>query len=110
MAESKKLNEFICLVTTSTYAPGAVCLAQSLALVGSRAHLRVIATNEAAAEAVSIEYKKCTIPPPLILDLRETKLPDAIASENGRTHGSKGAVLSVDGKPRLLYKICLSFF
>jgi len=51
--------EYLCLVTTADYAVGAVCLAQSLALVGSRATLRAIATSTEAAEALAVELAAC---------------------------------------------------
>jgi hypothetical protein len=103
--------EYLCLVTTPSYAPGAVCLAQSLALVGSRATLRVIATSEAAAAALWREAAASPgpKPPPLVVDLQLTELPppppggSTAAADSGGTHGSKGAYLSVDAPRRALW-------
>ena len=43
---------YLCLVTTASYAPGAVCLGQSLNHVGSKVTLVAAATNIQAAEAL----------------------------------------------------------
>lgn len=94
---------FLCMVTTASYAEGAICLAQSLEMVGSRGVLRVIATNLITYETLQRSLESCTVRPPMIVELRELELPKEEAVNEGRTHGGKGAVLSVDAPRRFLW-------
>ncbi|KAH9255991.1 hypothetical protein BASA81_005767 [Batrachochytrium salamandrivorans] len=96
--------EYLCLITTPSYAPGAVCLAQSLLLVGSAATLRVIATTLETVSALELVMSQCPIPQPkLVIDYRPIPLP--VASEGEPTHGAKGASLSVDAPRRALFTL-----
>jgi len=92
---------FLCMVTNGDYAPGAVCLAQSLALVGSKARLRVIATSESAQQALLAEAQNCPTPCPMDVVLEQCALPEAAAG--AQTHGAKGATLAVDAPRRCLF-------
>ena len=94
---------FLALVTNGAYAPGAVALAQSLALVGSRARLRVIATSKAAEAALLAETDKCGHPRPPIDVVLDVQAGVAGADTVTDTHGSKGAVLAVDAPRRCLF-------
>jgi len=101
--EKRAPLEYLCFVTNAGYATGAVCLAQSLALVGSRATLRAIATSADAAAALREEVAACAAPPPVAVELRELALPEPLAAHGGSTHSGKGAVLSVDAPRRCLW-------
>lgn len=94
--------EYLCLVTTPSYAPGAVCLAQSLLLVGSAATLRVVATTLDTVAALELVASQCPRPQPrLVIEYRPIPLPAALAGEP--THGAKGASLWVDAPRRALF-------
>ena len=107
---------YLCLVTTASYAPGAVCLGQSLNHVGSKVKLVAAATNIQAAEALRAEIEACS-PQGLerfVVELWEhdlSHLPGGkhCAGEDGNvfvaTHGrgSNGAVLAVDAPRRVLW-------
>ena len=107
MSSAQPPPRFLCLVTNAGYAPGAVCLAQSLALVGSAARLVVIATSPSAEAALLAEAEKCPggrASCPMDVVLEEHALPPADTSNGGgKTHGSKGAVLAVDAPRRSLF-------
>ena len=91
---------YLCFVTNKAYAPGAVCLAQSLRLVGSRARLRVIATSMSARDALLAEAAASPLPPPMDVVLELTALP---TYDNDKTHNGKGATLAVDAPRRCLF-------
>lgn len=100
--------EFLSLITTPSYAPGAVCLAQSLALCGSKATLRVIATTKETELALLQEFANCASEVRFKVELIETKLPEH--EGDNPTHGAKGASLSVDAPRRILFgKDCKPF-
>jgi len=98
---------FLCFVTNGGYAPGAVCLAQSLLLVGSCARLRVIATSIEARDALlhELESSPTPLPPPMDVILEETTLPsfDDNGSDEKKTHNGSGATLAVDAPRRCLF-------
>ena len=93
-------SHYLCYVTNGAYAPGAVCLAQSLALVGSRGRLRVIATSIEAKEALEIEASLSSIVPPMDIVFELNELP---VYESDKTHNGRGATLAVDAPRRCLY-------
>lgn len=100
-AENTTGLEYLCLITTPSYAPGAVCLAQSLALCGSKAVLKAIATSVEAERALLEEIQRSpNPPPPIVVELRTVELPKSASDE---THGAKGANLSVDAPRRILF-------
>ena len=90
MSSAQPPPRFLCLVTNAGYAPGAVCLAQSLALVGSAARLVVIATSPSAEAALLAEAEKCPggrASCPMDVVLEEHALPPADTSNGGgKTH------------------------
>ena len=97
---------FLSFVTNAAYAPGAVCLAQSLLLVGSTARLRVIATSEEARDALLAELASSPPPtPPVDVVLELTALPPAKLGATGeaKTHNGRGATLAVDAPRRVLF-------
>ena len=100
--ESTDAPHYLCFVTNRAYAPGAVCLAQSLHLVQSNARLRVIATSIAAQEALLTELAASPNPSSIPMDvvLEETPLP---TYSHDKTHNGRGATLAVDAPRRCLF-------
>jgi len=91
---------YLCFVTNGEYAPGAVCLAQSLQLCNSSARLRVIATSNEAKEALEMEASLSPIAPPMDVVLELNELP---VYDSDKTHNGRGATLAVDAPRRCLY-------
>jgi hypothetical protein len=94
---------WLTMITTASYAPGVIALALSLEAVGSRARLRVLATNNATLEALHAEMSSSLSAPPQCLDfeLMEIELP--LAEMGANTHGGRGATLAVDAPRRALW-------
>jgi hypothetical protein len=93
---------YLCFVTNKAYAPGAVCLAQSLHLVQSKARLCVIATSMTAHAALLSELAASPNPSSIPMDvvLEETPLP---TYSHDKTHNGRGATLAVDAPRRCLF-------
>lgn len=108
-------KDFITIVTTTSYAPGIICLAQSLLLVGSTSCLVALCRDDIVAASVreeSLRYDMCA-PSNLIVKVGmgfgmedESKVGEQnVADEKERpTHGAKGALLHVDAPRRALWR------
>ena len=97
-------THYLCYVTNGTYAPGAVCLAQSLALVKSRGRLLVIATNTEAKNALLHELQKSPNYKFIPMDIKlEITIMPKDYTNGASTHNGSGATLAVDAPRRCLF-------
>jgi hypothetical protein len=97
----QKMHHWTTLITTTDYAEGVVCLAQSLVVVESQARLLCYVPNDSVAEAIRVAIVSSAGPPLDNLDI--SVLPPTLYDTSFSKDVARDASLFIDAPRRFLF-------